>query len=386
MKLRWWLLIAFTFMMFSLVGQHVVNIDLTKAKHVKVEINKLYDRIEYVPLELSPKALIKIKSASYYLSEKYIIAMNFFVGAYLFDRKSGKFIREVSRFGSGPKEYTFRMINYYGFDEVNNILFADDWSKWKGFNINTNEVATIIKKPTYKNKKKNLTIYSPWRLGKDKYASFVNNMTGNDPVKLVIYNKDGVVLKSYSNDKHYKDVNNERPFDYGIFYNYKNVTYFKESGYNSPVYSVSEKGMFPHIIFNLGNKEPSYLNREEKNFNKDKFFIDFVHETDSYVLFNYYILPDYYSQRIYYTGYFDKNNKQTYICDNGKENSGYYKSNLPPMLPRYITSKGEVMFIIDPSELIEYRDKERKTDNKIQPLLATIKEDDNPIVVIARAI
>jgi len=64
MKLRWWLLIAFTFMMFSLVGQHVVNIDLTKAKHVKVEINKLYDRIEYVPLELSPKALIKIKSAS----------------------------------------------------------------------------------------------------------------------------------------------------------------------------------------------------------------------------------------------------------------------------------------------------------------------------------
>lgn len=383
MNFRLGMLIFFIFMTFTLLGQNVINIDFAKAKHEKVDVSRLYDQIEYVPLELSPKALIKIKNATYYLSDKYIIAVNFFVGAYLFDRKSGKFIREVSKFGSGPKEYTFRMVNYYGFDETNKILFADEWNKWKGFDINSNEVALTIKKPAYKSQKNNLTIYSPWILSKDKYVSFVNNQTGKDAVKLVIYNKEGVVLKSYSNDKQYKDVNHEKPFDYGIFYNYKKVTYFKEVGYNNTVYSVSEKGLIPHIVFNLGSKEPSYMNREEKNYNKDKFFIDFVHETDSYVFFNYYTLDDYYSQRVYYTGYFDKKSKQTYICNNGKEKSGYYKSNLPPMIPRYITGKGEMLFIIDPSELIEYREKGKNTDKKIQQIVANVNEDDNPIIVLA---
>lgn len=36
-------------------------------------------------------------------------------------------------------------------------------------------------------------------------------------------------------------------------------------------------------MFNLGDKEPSYTNREDKNYTKDKFFVDFVRETDSYV-------------------------------------------------------------------------------------------------------
>jgi len=89
--------------------------------------------------------------------------------------------------------------------------------KWKGFDINSNEVVLIIKKPPYKNQKNNLTIYSPWYLSKDKYVSFVNNQTGKGLVKLVIYNREGVVIKSFTNDKQYEDVNPEKSFDYGIF-------------------------------------------------------------------------------------------------------------------------------------------------------------------------
>lgn len=381
MKLRLGLFVLLSMIAFSLLGQSVINIDLTKAKYEKVDINRLYNIIEYVSLKLTPNALIKIKNATYYLSEKYIIAVNFFVGAYFFDRKSGKFIREISRFGSEPNEYSFRMVNYYGFDEVK-VLFADEWNKWKGFDVNSNTLALTIKKPPYKNQKNNLTIYSPWRLSKDKYISFVNNQTGNDAAKLVIYNKEGVLVKSYSNDKQYKNVNNEKPFDYGIFYYYKNITYFKEVGYNNTVYSVSEKLMIPHIVFNLGNKEPSYMNREVKNYNKDKFFIDFVREADSYVFFNYYTLADYYGQRIYYTGYYDKRSKQTYTCFNGNEKSGYY-NNLPLLIPQYITGKNEALFIIDPAELIEYKDTGKTSDKKIQQLISNAKEDDNPIIVIA---
>jgi len=39
-------------------------------------------------------------------------------------------------------------------------------------------------------------------------------------------------------------------------------------GSNNTVFSVSEKGIIPHIVFNLGDKEPSYTNREDKNCSK----------------------------------------------------------------------------------------------------------------------
>lgn len=112
---------------FPLLGQKIINIAFAKAKYEKVNINKLFDQIVYVQLDIASKSLMRNINATYYLSDKYIKAVNFFRRAYWVDRKSGKFIREVSRFGPGPNEYSFRMINYYGFDEINEILFADEW-------------------------------------------------------------------------------------------------------------------------------------------------------------------------------------------------------------------------------------------------------------------
>ena len=63
---------------FSLLGQKIINIAFAKAKYEKVNINKLFDQIVYVQLDIASKSLMRNINATYYLSDKYIKAVNFF--------------------------------------------------------------------------------------------------------------------------------------------------------------------------------------------------------------------------------------------------------------------------------------------------------------------
>lgn len=80
---------------------HLISIDLTQAKDA-VPMSKLFDKIEYVPLETNKNCLLK-PSAAYYVTKDYIIAMNIFYNTYLFDRKTGKYIREIGSEGGGQR-------------------------------------------------------------------------------------------------------------------------------------------------------------------------------------------------------------------------------------------------------------------------------------------
>ncbi len=53
------------------------------------------------------------------------------------------------------------------------------------------------------------------------------------------------------------------------------------------------------------------------------------------------------------------------------------------MIPKYFTAKGEMLLVIDPSELIEYIEKERNPDKKIQQMAVNACEYDNLIIVLA---
>ena len=152
-------MLIFTILHYVLIAainaQSITYIDLTKAKFGDIPANRIFEEIEIVPLETHPDALLNVDHPNYYLTDKYIIAMTsirkvFSVGvAYLFDRKTGSFIRQVSAIGQGPDEYLFSPYNEYGFDENNSILYVTDnlmGELCKGINIDTNKTALIVKK------------------------------------------------------------------------------------------------------------------------------------------------------------------------------------------------------------------------------------------------
>jgi len=132
----------------ELIDESLTYVDITQAKFGNGNAEEIFTDFEIIPLELSPKSRLKIESARYYLTDKYIIGVNSFGPAYLFDRKTGAFIREVSSMGRGSDEYTGMLHSKYGFDEDNNILFASDGYAgkfWKGINIETNKIETFVR-------------------------------------------------------------------------------------------------------------------------------------------------------------------------------------------------------------------------------------------------
>jgi len=377
----------------TLNAQNVIHIDLTQAKFGETPANKIFEEIRYIPLETHKGGLLKVNSASYYLTDKYIIAMNRFKGAYLFDRETGKFIREISSFGQGPNEYSGILYNEYGFDEKNNILFATDAGSWKCINIETNKVESTIKRPKSDNNIDNFRSEAPWLINNDKYVSFSNNKTGKDKIRLIIFNKEGTVLKKYPNYLEYdKDpANGSWPGYPGIFYNYKGKVYFKEWFYNDTVFSVDENGMIPNIIFKLGNKQPSYYHQMNADYNKGKYRISFVHESDSFILFNF----SQYTETVKvgyetagknasdYTGYYDKKSKQVYISSTPDlKQSGYIAPGISMnFIPMVINKNNEMVATIDPAELIKSKE---KIEPEYKHLFKDMQEDDNPILIIAK--
>ena len=392
MKILSFAIILF-FMFLALNAQNITNIDLTQVKFEEVPADRIFEDIKFVPLETHKDGLLTMKS-TFYLTDKYIVAVTFLKGAYLFDRETGAFVREVSSFGQGPDQYQGFIYHRSGFDEKHNILFANDppfGKTWKGINIETNKVESIFKKSLPENDK-SFSATAPWLIKDNIYVSFCNNRTGKDKIRLIVFDSDGNIIKKYPNYLEYdKGGSMSMPADNGIFYYYNERTYFKEWNYNDTVFCVDEKSMLPHIVFKLGNKQPSYYHQNNSNYNKGKYLINFVHESNTFILFSftYYteivnILGETSGENIsLHTGYYDKKSKQTYISSTRDyKKSGYAVTGVPVSFsPISINKSNEMVALINPEELIMYKD---RIDSKFKHIFRNIQEDDNPILIIAK--
>lgn len=373
-------------------AQKITSIDLENAKFQELNINKICTDIRIVPLETHKDALLNIRNATYYLTDKYIIAISFLQGAYLFNRETGAFLREISSIGQGPDQYTGYVFNRCGFDEINKVLFAsigaNQAKEWKCINIETNKMLSNLKKPLPKNGDAPFTAYAPWFISNDTYISFCNNKNGKDKTKLVVYTKGGNIIKKYPNHLEYKKIMSSAPANNGIFYYYNNNTYFKEWHYNDTVFRIDRNSITPHLIFKSGNKQPSYYHQDNPDYNKKKYLINFVYESNLFVLFNFTYITSKNNKsssinECTHTGYYDKKSKQTYIISRTDFlKSGYSVTGLPLNInPISINRNKEIIAQINPEELLKCKD---KISPKYKYLLNDLYEEDNPIVIIAK--
>lgn len=97
MKILLTIIISFTIFLTS-SAQNVTSVDLTKSKFKETNAEEIFKDVKIISLETHKDGLIE-KHCTYYLTDKYIIAVGFLQRAYMFDRETGAFIREVSSLG-----------------------------------------------------------------------------------------------------------------------------------------------------------------------------------------------------------------------------------------------------------------------------------------------
>ena len=355
----------------------ILKIDNISTKSIQTK--NLFSRIEYIFLETLPECLLIEDNMEVSVTDKYIIANNkmFAGGAFLFDRKTGVFLSEIGRRGQGPGEY--QLIFSYPFNEKYELFYVGRFFQRIGIDINTNkEIETVFKMISVDSI--NRTMPSDLRVSIDNiykmdslhFIAYRNNITGNDSCLLVIFDKDDNIIKTYPNyQKYIKYDKNISPFNPGRFYSYNNQQFFKEYVYNDTVFQVSLDTIIPHIIFDLGEKKPDYTEQQDRNKKRDHYRINYVHETTKYIFFSFFSIDG------YYDCYYDKENEELVAS------LGYVHENdlYPPIHISSINQHEEVIGIITATNMLEYMKENYQTTYPEK--FNSLKEDDNPIVVIA---
>ena len=81
----------------------VINLNLAESfsRQQEVSLSRFVEKVTFIPLKSNPKALISDYS-QFEVADEFIIVKSFIGGVYhiwLFDRKSGKFLREIGKYG-----------------------------------------------------------------------------------------------------------------------------------------------------------------------------------------------------------------------------------------------------------------------------------------------
>ena len=354
--------------------------------------NDIFSQVEYIPLETLPECLLVENNMDVYVTDKYIIANNrlFRAGAYLFDRKTGKFLYEISKKGQGPNEYNF--IYSFPFNESYELFYVINSLQRVGIDIRSNKVVEKVFKPvSLSSQFDNInylatSIDNIFKMDSQHYIAYINNESGESPDLLVIFDKEGNIVKTYPN--HQKYIKYRRIFDFnpGLFYNYDNQLYFKEYYYNDTVFQVNLDTIVPRFIFDLGEMKPSYLERQNTDRNRNCYWIDYVHETTNYIFFKYSSGAIFLGTLDkYYDGYYNKRNGELVASvSTSKELRGFVDENglYPPFYISSINQSEEAVGIITATNLLDYMQKNKSTD--YPPIFNPLQLDDNPIIVIAK--
>ena len=377
-------------------------IDYEHAEEKEILMSDLFEKVEYVQLELTKECPITPYSTTY-VTDEYILVVcpNWFWegGMYLFNR-NGHFIKEISGRGQGPNEYLYTMPNY-SFYPDKNVIFTDCEKSWRAIDIETEKALFDVVKPMEyyaESGEHQGSINNVYWFDTDRFLGYPNNINGVYPDKLLMFEKTGRVIKKFPNYILEEKERNtsERPYNMGIFYRYKNQLFFKEPFVNDTIFRFNGTNLFPHIVIKTGDK-----NSIEKTMKVPGETISYREFADGTVLCNRVFEGERYFLFICAVTGEGEGTGTTICCYDKKTNricrtpfgsyvdAGFVNDidGFPPFSPEVIMENKKVISTIFPAKLLDMvendKDWEKKVSKRGKEIVSKLDYEDNPIVVIA---
>ncbi|TKG94934.1 6-bladed beta-propeller [Puteibacter caeruleilacunae] len=378
------LLLVIAFCFSSLQAQELQTIDVESAidkKSESVAMSEYAESISYCPLETNDNCTIDRNIKVSATKDEIIVRSK--SGCFLFDRKTGKFIRKIGTEGRGPGEYysvsglvnpLSRFVYFighqgvllkYGFDGVyKKKIKIPDYSGdpgSKGMSTPTN--------------------YSYW---KDDIVLYYENMTGIDKNKIQIITEEGEKIANFPNEQVFdKTQGITINLDQAQFYHYGNELFYKDE-YSVPLYRITNERLVPRMNLNLGKYQPSMSSKwgsiqdAEQHFNDFVALRDFL-ESRSHLLFGVH------KGKKYWHAVYDKKDEKLKLALKDEiinDIDGFISC-----IPVVMTTDGYWMGYVQPYIIKAWFYQHPDKASKLSPELKKLKDLDemaNPVIVFIK--
>lgn len=405
-----WIFISFLFINLPQKGTIDIQfkiVDLGKAftNKATIPISRYSEKITFVPLETKPGTMIS-QGARFEITDKFIIVRQSGSGGkyqiLLFDRFSGKFVREIGKQGRGPGE--FSIFSPQPVDPYRKLIYAiSSTGRLIGYDFEGKPVDEIPvphfvdnKAPAVDQKQKSdiggniLPMTADNILSENVFAGYIVNGTGTSDMKIAFFSKGGLTGFIPNALKWEKKDRNALPVPplggLAKFYRYNGRLNFIEA-YCDTLYEVTLNKLIPRLFFFWDKQNAPYPGQNEIRLTghaSDYFFILQIFESSSFIF-----LRIYEKGTSYLVILRKSDNKVTFCAAGNSGISGLADdiAGLQEIVPYTISPDNELTFIIDPAKLIPWLkmhpEKERaaKLKNK---WFSSVDEFSNPVIGFAK--
>ena len=345
-------------------------------------LSNFVDEIKYIPLETNPESLIPFYN-KIQVTEKYIIVQWRNSGKtkiLLFDKETGKFLKEIGKQGRGPQEYgTTLFVPYnkfkkeiYGFKVPDELVVYDISGSYKG----------KIKLPT-----RGGTFMGA--IDNEVFASYIPNMTGSEGKKIILFTKDSVI-KIIPNLQTWENLNNHMRAGigsgYAQFYSWNDKFNFCEL-FCDTLYQVTEDGLIPRYFFDWGKYNAPYSQAGEtiQPLIESYYVLQYIVENNNYIFIKILFKNE------DHIGFIDKRtNILTFCKKDSPDEISKLKDDVSGLMDVewfLFTESNEMVYEIQPAKLkgwlSDNPDKGARATQE-HPWLNNIDEFSNPIIAIAK--
>lgn len=353
-------------------GTAVINIEQAFNKKEQFNLSRIAKTVDYIPLESKEECLIGA-ALRVFLSKDYVITIAA-KQMFLFDRHTGKFVREIGHFGKDPGGYRYTLF-VMPYDEQKEILYAAGGNihSCNGYSFDNKLIKKIQAPP-------NTDSFA--RLNDSLNVACIKNYTGEEEKKLVLFNEENSCVRYFPNYSRFEKKTND-VVSWGIegsFYRFKNSLYFYEL-FNDTIFEVSVDKLAPRYILNKGKYAPPYEKQMSVEFmDKDAnhfFLMRNVYESQNNVFFSFRY------ENSEHSGLYSKLDQKTYILDNGLGND---LDNFVPFYPKSIYQNRYLIGSIEASEILGWFKNNPELAKKLPANLQKLrdmKDTDNPVIMIA---
>lgn len=350
-------------------------------------------KVTYIQLD-SDKIHLLDKTFGYYLNGKEIIA---FANKqiFVFDSKTGKFLREIGHYGKDPGGYR-KVLESFSFDEEKQLVYTGGWDP-KSYYRYAVDGSLFDKVTAWSIDKEGdimdnvfgemVTSIAP--LNDTCFVGYVWNINGKQEAKLIVFSKKNHRIKIYPQYNH---------FDYDIkrdgisvfrwnakYYQLNHQLHFYERNTDTLLTATIDT-LHPKFILRRGEAENvTATNLHRQNGKIPYAMIDNIFESERYLFFKAIVVQKSDKPKYFY-GFYDKKERTTSVSPDevGIEND---IDKFIPMKFYSVNNNNDIIGALDAYEVRLWFDENPEKAAQLPPelqKLKNIKETDNPLVMIAK--